>query len=74
MHIIKIFNDKNEQIYEGKFQDLMIREARGLTTEWEHGDAIRMYPNGKHALDLRLWSGMPHFSLNEGLNNDIDLS
>lgn len=73
MHIIKIFNDKNEQIYEGKFQDLLIREARGLTTEREHGDPIRMYPNGKQALELKLWSGMPDFSMGEGLNNDLEV-
>lgn len=73
MHIIKIFNDKNEQVYEGRFQDLLVREAKGVTTEREHGEAIRMYQNGKHALELKLWSGMGDFSLSGGLNNEVEL-
>ncbi len=73
MHIIKIFNDKNEQVYEGKFQDLLIREARGRTTEREHGDPVRMYPNGRHALELKLWSGMNDFCMGDELNNELEV-
>jgi len=73
MYLIKIFNENKEIVYEGNFQDLLIREARGITVERERGEPVRRYPNQRHSLELKLWSGMQDFSMGEDLNSVIEL-
>lgn len=69
MYKIRILNEADEVTYEASFDEVFIREAKGLETSWKKDEVVSTRLNGKHSCELKLWSGSPVFSLEE-LNTD----